>query len=84
MFALGELGLRASPAAPRLGALLEHRDSGVRGYAAFTLGRLGSAAAGAKASSGNDYVFKVALKGARRIWRGIAMRGDQTLEEQGR
>ena len=34
-----------------------------------------------KAKSNNEYVFKVALKGAKRIWRGIAARGDQTLEQ---
>lgn len=31
--------------------------------------------------SENEYRFKVNLKGAKRIWRLIAMRGDQTLDD---
>lgn len=31
--------------------------------------------------SENEYRFKVSLKGAKRIWRLIAMRGDQTLDD---
>ena len=33
------------------------------------------------AGSDNYYLFKVNLKGARRIWRTIALRGDQTLDD---
>jgi hypothetical protein len=33
-----------------------------------------------KATSPNEIVFKVALKGRPGIWRSIAVRGDQTLE----
>lgn len=32
-------------------------------------------------SSDKEYVFKVALKGTKRIFRAIALRGDQTLED---
>jgi len=32
-------------------------------------------------NSQTEYLFKVNLKGARRIWRTIALRGDQTLED---
>jgi hypothetical protein len=31
-------------------------------------------------TSSNEFVFKVALKGRRGIWRSIALRGDETLE----
>jgi len=34
-----------------------------------------------KPTTAKVYVFKVALKGAKRIWRRIAMRSDQTLDE---
>ena len=33
------------------------------------------------ARSSSHYVFKVKLKGAKRIWRKIALRGDQTLDD---
>jgi len=33
------------------------------------------------AKSDNEYVFKVNLKGARRVFRMIALRGDQTLDD---
>ena len=31
--------------------------------------------------SGTEYLFKVNLKGAKRVWRTVALRGDQTLDE---
>lgn len=34
-----------------------------------------------RTNSENEYRFKVNLKGAKRIWRLIAMRGDQTLDD---
>ena len=34
-----------------------------------------------KSTTAKVYVFKVALKGAKRIWRRIAIRSDQTLDE---
>jgi len=34
-----------------------------------------------RTKSGNEYRFKVNLKAAKRVWRLIAMRGDQTLDD---